>query len=384
MSIIFQDKSNNDIDALVSLCNESKGDLNSCVLTTTPFDDIKDENIFDDDKFIEEVEDGPFNTPPDILAYPFTIPQTIIKDLIISIDSGIVHLGKLYGGGIAFAIRGASVCNSNGEMLVLRYHTGPLLITSQNKGKVFRFIGSRLGNPDLYVKNINGQLIPNPGVLDTVNEMQDRCRSYIERVIQEEALAVLSANHGGILLLDGALTISFDTPGNYLKALLQTASNNNVDVCAVSKRSRITIGGTPIDSLFDQYPKFVGYAKLLDALKKERAAYQTNNMRSPGEITAGHEVFAVRFGFMPPGVTFRVDVFRSLGHTTDDVINEVHNKCLIYGGYPRPLIDAHQYSCFQSSDKLSLLSEIAVQTGLRVKEEPSLEILFKPFGAFGK
>lgn len=383
MSIGFSNKFNPDIDNLVSLCNVSISKLAGGIIITPPLGEESDDIGLEDFDYSEPEDDAPITANPHLKAYPFVHKQ-IIKDLVIAVDSGIVHLGQLTGGGIAFAIRGAAVCQANSEVLVLRYNTGALLILPQNKGQIFRFIGARLGSPDLYVKEINGKLVPNPSAVDTINQIQDRCRSFVERIIQEEALAILSANHGGLLLIDGALSVSFDTPVDYLKALLKTAEINNVDVCAISKRSRITIGGIPIDSLFDPYPKFVGYAKLMDAIKVERQAYLQQKIRPPGDITVGEEVFAARFGFGPPGVTFRVDVSRPLGHTTEDVINEVYSHCQIIGGYPKPLIDAHQYSSFLGGDKLSLLADLVVRTGLKVKEEPSLGVLFQPFGAFGK
>jgi len=72
------------------------------------------------------------------------------------------------------------------------------------------------------------------------------------------------------------------------------------------------------------------------------------------------------------------------GSNNDDVINDVYSKCQLYGGYPKALIDAHQYSAFLGSDKLLLLADLVVRTGLTVKEQPSLGVLFQPFGAFGK
>jgi hypothetical protein len=203
-------------------------------------------------------------------------------------------------------------------------------------------------------------------------------------MIQEEALGLLAANKGGILLIDGALVKSYDTPGIYLRAMLDTARNNNTDICAVSKRSRIVIGNTPVDSLFDAYPTFVGYAPLLDAIRKERESYEQSGVRAVEDLTEGTEIFAARFGFGPPGLTFRVDVSKSMGSTDSEIINDVYNKCQIYGGYPKPLIDAHQYSVIFGSDAIALLSDVAVRSGLRVKEEPSMDVLFRPFGSFGK
>lgn len=382
MPIRFQHASNPEIDKLVELCFLPPDELSDHTLVTPSLTgELEEETEFD----YEEPESSlPLNAYPIIKAYSFQIPERLIEDLVVAVDSGIIHLGQLTGGGIAFAIRGAATCYSGKQILVLRYNTGALLLTPQNKARVFRFIGARLGKPDLYVTEKNGKLIPNPSAIDTINQIQDRCRSFVERMIQEEALALLSANHGGLLLVDGALAVSFDTPVDYLLGLIKTARNNRIDICAVSKKSRITIGGIPIDSLFEQYPTFVGYAPLSEVIKIERQAYEQLKIRSAEDITAGDEVFAVRFGFGPPGVTFRVDVARFLGHTPSDVINEVYEKCQIYGGYPRPLIDAHQYSCFQGGDKLNLLADLVVRTGLKVREEPSLSVIFQPFGAFGK
>ena len=39
-------------------------------------------------------------------------------------------------------------------------------------------------------------LIAKPSAIDTVNQMQDRRRSFVERMIQEEALGLLAANKG--------------------------------------------------------------------------------------------------------------------------------------------------------------------------------------------
>jgi hypothetical protein len=41
-----------------------------------------------------------------------------------------------------------------------------------------------------------GTLIAKPSAIDTVNQMQDRCRSFVERMVQEEALDFLAANKG--------------------------------------------------------------------------------------------------------------------------------------------------------------------------------------------
>lgn len=187
------------------------------------------------------------------------------------------------------------------------------------------------------------------------------------------------------MLIDGALTAgSYDTPIKYLTDMLEFARTHSIDIGAISKRSGITIAGRAISSLFDERPDFVGYAPLLSILKQEREAWQELGARPANTVTLGTELYAARFGYGPPGITFRVDVHKSRASTNDEIINDLYNKCQMYGGYPRPLIDAHQNSSFLPADVEILLTDLVVRTGLRAKEEPSMSVLFQPFGAFGK
>ncbi len=385
MPIAFLDRENAAIKRLVELCGPASYFSTSDLLITPPLEKILEENQKATPEYVEP-EDAPLPVISGVIqAYPFTSSLRIINDFIVAVDSGVITLGQFVGGGIAFAVRGAAVCYGEKNILVLRYSTGALLLTAENKLEVFRYIGQRLGNPDLYVQQHGDKLVA--PLVESANQATDRCRNFVERMIQEEALALLAANSGGILLIDGALAVSYDTPRVYLSEMLQCARERGVDICAISKRSRISIGGLPIDSLFDVYPTFVGYAPLLPALKAERQAYErlkARKTRASEDITAGTELFAARFGFGPPGLTFRVDVSKSWGSSDEDVINDVYNKCQIYGGYPKPLIDAHHYSTFLGGDALMLLADLAVRANLRVKEEPSMSVLFQPFGAFGK
>ena len=382
MPITFADPSNSAIDHFVRLCSPVTVPSPTSLLFTPPLDTL--DHPLD---IMDDPVESPDETPTiggGIQAYPFTASQRQIQDLIIAVDSGVVTLGEVAGGGIAFAIRGAAVCVTGQELLILRYNTGALLLTPANMLTVFRYIGKRLGAPDLYVKEENGHLIPQASAIDTVNRVTDRCRNFIERMIQEEAIGILSANNGGLLLVDGALAVSFDTPTKYLSAMLRHAQLHAVDVCAISKRSNITIGTIPVSAIFDPYPTFVGYAPLLQLIVQERAAYAQGTVRLGRDVTAGTELYAARFAFGPPSVTFRVDVSKSMASTDTDVINDVYNKCQIYGGYPRPLIDAHQYSTFLAGDAMMLLSDLVVRANLHVREQPSLGVLFQPFGSFGK
>lgn len=302
LSLNFADRTNRSVLELVDICYSSLKLPYDGTLVTRPVDEIYQSQYqaIDENTGYPEGDDDVPTISSQIFAYPFISPKRVIKNLVVSVDSGVVPLGLLTGGGLAFALRGSAVIYNGdnekgyGILMALLYNSGPLIINMQNKGHVFRYIGKRLGEPDLYVREINGKLIPNPSAIDTSNQIRDRCRSFIERIIQEEAIGVLAANGGGILLFDGALTYSFDTPRTYLDKMLKVCRDSKIDVCAISKRSRISIGGIPIDSLFDEYPAFVGYAPLLKVLEKEREGYDIHKMRSASDVTAGTEIFAAR------------------------------------------------------------------------------------------
>jgi hypothetical protein len=386
MYITFADSTNRDIQRLVALCSPTSLAA-SGVLLTPPLEELLQEPHFlESDIPLAEGERG-IALSTTIKAHQFSASHRLMSDFIIAVDSGVMNLGQFTASGpaCAFALRGAAVCSAGKDLFILRYNTGALLITPRNKVAVFSYISQRLGKPDLYVTpDVTGKLVTRPSAADTINQMQDRCRNFVERIIQEEALSLLAENRGGILLIDGALTVSYDTPRVYLQQMLTYAREKGIDVCAISKRSTITLGDTPIDAIFDPYPTFVGYAPLRDIFERERSAYEHLNMRPPEDITVGTELFAVRFGLGPPGITFRVDTSKCYGSTDRDIINDVYNKCQIYGGYPKLLIDAHQYSTFLGGEALNILADLVVRTGLRVKEQPSMGVLFEPFGTFGK
>ena len=309
------------------------------------------------------------------------------KRLLIAVDTGVVNLGEFIGGGIAFAVRGTAVCLMEDQIIVLKYNTGALLIDGQNKIPVFRYMGHRLGNEELYLtRNEDGNLVPRPSAFETGNQIRDRCRNFVERMIQEEALGVLSANQKGLLLIDGALPAgTFDTPVSYIRDMLESAANNKIDIAAVSKKSSIIVIEKPINAFFDDQPTFIGYAPLKEVLTEERKQYAEQGIiREATAITLASELFAVRFGLGPPALTFRVDVHNSIRSTSSEVLNDVFDQCQIQGCYPKPLIEAHQFSSFLFQDVQTLTSDLVVRTGARPKEDSSMEWMFSPFGSFGK
>lgn len=392
MKITFADRTNTHIDRLVQVSWEARGSHEGEYLLLPERDEEEVSHLISDEQESQPPgEDVPYIDLSKFGATnPFEAETTNVEPvrrLVIAVDCGIVHLGEFVGGGIAFAIRGSAVCLMPDEVVVLRYNTGPLLVDSRNCVPIFRYIGHRLGDETLYLVRLdNGELVPDPGVLGNINQIQDRCRNFVERMIQEEALGILVSNGRGLLLLDGALPAgTYDTPAAYLKQMLDTAATNKVDVIAVSKKSNISVAGKPITALFDDQPTFVGYIPLQEALEREREKYvKEGRARTVSAITMADELYAVRFGLGPPAMAFRVDVRSSISSTPVEVLNNAVAQCPIHGCYPRPLIEAHQFSSFLFQDVQLLTADVVVRTGARPREDPSMGWMFQPFGALGK
>jgi len=400
MRIRFVERTNPDIDRLVEISWEARASHEDELFRIPERDEEEATQLINDEvesePYGEKTEELPEEDEPYIDLSKFSDAKPFegeastrppVRRLLVTVDSGIAHLGEFVGGGIAFAIRGAAGCLIEDEGIVLRYNTGSLLVDEKNRVPLFSYIGKRLGNEELYLTRLeSGDLAPNPAVLANVNQIQDRYRNFVERMIQEEALAILVSNGRGLFLLDGALPAgTYDTPVSYMQRMLEVAADKKIDVMAVSKKSRISVAGKPISALFDDWPTFVGYMPLKETLAREREKYvQEGLARRVSEITLANELFAVRFGLGPPALTFRVDVHNSIRSTPTEVLNYTVNQCQIHGCYPKPLIDAHQFSSFVYQDVQLLTADLVARTGARPKEDSSMSWMFEPFGGFGK
>lgn len=400
MKLNFLDRSNSNIDRLVQISWTASESHENEILLIPERDEEELVSLINDK--IENIEEDPehSNKPtPTIPSLDLSnfdaktkpIPKTTkmpsVKRLLIAVDSGIVHLGEFVNGGIACAIRGAAVCLAENQMLVLRYNTGPLLIDEHNQLELFRFMGKRLGNEKLYLtEDSDGNLVINPTVLGNANQIQDRFRNFVERMIQEEALGILIGNQRGLLMFDGALPAgTYDTPVSYMRAMLKEAVENRVDVIAISKKTKLRVNNKPLNALLDDDPSFIGFIPLKKVIEKEREHLTRQGLaRGISSVSLGNEIYAVRFGLGPPAITFRVDVKNSLRSSPASVLVDTLNQCQIQGCYPRPLIDAHQYSSFLFQDVQLMTADLVARTGATPKEEQSMEWMFEPFGSFGK
>lgn len=390
MTIKFVDRANVHIDKLVEISWERRTSHANEILLMRSQAEAELMATINDEMDDVDIFEGPIpiNLSQASQRQRFeTNLNPIPHKIIVAVDTGLAHLGEFIGGGIAFAIRGAAYCLINKNIYILRYNTGPLLVDNHNMLPMFYYIGKRLGNETLYVgKSNTGQYVLRESVLQNTNQIQDRCRNFVERMIQEEVIGIMMANQRGLLLIDGALSGgTFDTPASYLHSMLDNTVSHRIDVAAISKKTRITIKGKPLSALFDEQAAFIGYMPLKEIIENERQELVHQGIaRGVEAITMGNELFAARFGLGPPALTFRVDIKNSKSTTEKEVIDSVFSDCQIHGCYPKPLIEVHQHSSFLYQDVQQLLADLIVRTGARPKERQSMDWLFAPIGGFGK
>jgi hypothetical protein len=379
MQITFASLSNSDIDRIVAIADENmishKIGRTLYVTAFRPEDEDEEVSYEEEQSLDLEVESVP--------ATPFR-PLPRAKPLpLIAVDSGVQELGTLAGGGLAIAVRGGALLDRGEDRpLVLRYNTGGLVIDEGNRLPFFHAIGARLGQPNLWVH------VAEDGTLHLAdktplqpNEVKAAVRSFVERMVTEEAIGVLASLGGGTLFIDGALPpSSYDLPNKYVVEMLSGCAFAGVDVVALSKKTRYTVRGRPIGALFDDNPTFVGYTPIRKLVDSTRAL-QGGVYR---DVSAASEVYAARFAIGPTALTFRVDVHNSTCSTPNEVIERVYTDVHLYGGYPMPLIAAHQYSSFLGLDGPGLAADLVAKYDLRFEADRSMNVLFQPFNAFGK
>ena len=377
MRVEFMDQSNRDIDRIVDIAKSHMASRFGTLYVSAFQSEEEDE---DERPELDEPLDLELTTPDPVRFNP--LPRT--KPLpLVAVDSGVQELGTLSGGGLALAVRAAAVLlRGESRPIVLRYHTGGIVIDEGNRLPVFRAIGERLGQPTLWVDitEDNRTELADKTPLRP-NEVKSAVRSFVERMVTEEAIGLLSSLGGGTLLLDGALPpSSYDLPNQYVVTMLKECAWKKIDVVALSKKTRYTVGGRPIGALFDDDPAFVGYAAIRKYVDSPRARRESDYRN----ISAAKEVYAARFAIGPTAMTFRVDVHNSISSTPKEVIERVYTDTPLYGGYPVPLIMAHQYSSFLGLEAPMLAADLVARHGLRFEADRTMDVLFQPFNAFGK
>jgi hypothetical protein len=203
------------------------------------------------------------------------------------------------------------------------------------------------------------------GVAQDAHKYGDRFRNWFERLAQRIAVTAIT---NGIVLFDGALTLrTIDTPQAYLRDLAHLADRYGNAIIAVSKQSHLQVQGRPLQFWLDDVPERSCYRQLSSLIRRES-----------GEERVLGNAYAARFS--PLGPTFRMDVKAVEGQSDAEAINAMFTSCLMRGGYPDLLVQAHAHSYFTSPDVVQLQALATAKYSLTPQPEVQLTAIFAPFG----
>lgn len=284
---------------------------------------------------------------------------------IVAVDTGVIRLGETEDG-LIIALRGTIVSVMNSHPTLHLYRTGPIYLRNRDRLSILHVLGVHLGKPDIFVEldDKDQPVRVKSGVADNIQAYSDRFRNWFERILQR--IAVRSIENG-IVLLDGALTTNTrDTPTAYFESIRDLANSQGNALIGISKQSRLQAQNKAVRFWLADNPHQICYRRLTDLMESEM------RQRVMGAT------YAIRFS--PMGLTYRVDVKPVAGQREDEVIAALFASCLMRGGYPDILVQAHAHSYFTSPHVTELEAQCGAKYALRVEPETDLGGIFGPFG----
>jgi hypothetical protein len=287
---------------------------------------------------------------------------------IAAIDAGVIDLG-ISRTGFALALKAAVIRQDRaGYLSVLTVGPRVKFIAPDNRAELLRYVGLHLTEEEFFVtKNERGRLEIKKGATEP-NQFKDRLRNFIERMLQLHELRRL---HGGILLVDGALTLrTYNTPQRFMELLRDTARQANSDIVGVSKKSRLTVGGVHLGAVLDFDGPDAGYREIVRA---DSASSDADSVRRNLGIP-----FVARFA--PGGYTFRVDVARqSLLINERALLGALYANTQMTLGYPNLLRLAHIHAAFTKAEIITLQAQAAHDYRVHLRPSEDLSVIFSPF-----
>lgn len=284
---------------------------------------------------------------------------------IAAVDTGVIRLGETEDG-LIIALRGTIATLSNSHPVLNLYRTGPIYLRNSDKLSILHYLGNTLGKADIFVEldeDSNPTKIKS-GVADNILAYADRFRNWFERILQRLAIGSIS---NGIVLLDGALTTNTrDTPTAFFEEIRNIANSNGNALVGISKQSRLLVQNKAVRFWLSETPYETCFRRLSDLMEagmRQRILGAT---------------YAVRFS--PMGLTYRVDIKPIEGQREDEVIDAVFASCLMRGGYPDILVQAHAHSYFTSPHVTELRAQCGAKYALSSAPEADLGGIFGPFG----
>jgi len=268
---------------------------------------------------------------------------------LVAVDSSSLHLGET-DEGLAVAIRVAIVKQVGDDVTTEKF--GPFVahLTPRNSPAIYNRLRASLGQ----VRQAQA-----PALF----KMPDRVRNLVERMAQLYAGTLISS---GIVLWDGALTRSMDTPVEVFNVLFDAAGANKNSIVSVSKHTRLWL---------------MSGKRLINVFVGVRAPAMievpTDLIKTKASDILG-KVHVVQF--TPDGFAFRVDVKAHDGDCCRQIRIVKANTNFRYG-YPELLCRAHINAFFTPVEGVSLQGMFIERHGLEVL--PSFDLRTHIFGPFG-
>ena len=248
--------------------------------------------------------------------------EAVSDTSIIAVDSSSVKLGDTNRGIIA-AFRIAVVLQRGGEISIEKF--GPYMAHfTESTREIYNYFREGVFKLD--------RVSPPP-----VRKMPDRTRNFLERLAQRYANNLIK---DGLVLWDGSLTQTIDTPMGLLRDSVRQAHDNGNTIIAISKQSWL---------------KMETGERLVGLLEKEtRPCYIYIHDKISEKIR--HYIFGRVFvvKFTPDGFSFRVDIAQDSKEECVKAIQLLKNNSTFYSGYPETLRQAHIHAYFTPNEVLAL------------------------------
>ena len=274
---------------------------------------------------------------------------------VAAVDVSSIKIGETINGTV-IAIRGAIVYRKDGKYRYFKIGPFPLHITEENKGEFYRFFGAHPASILNEAYDVT--------VAPEINYLQTRITSLFERWLH---LNLASSMHNSLILLDGSLTVG--TPGRSMKIIqnvMETAKRNGNIVLAVSKISRIRIGGLQISDFAYKLPSPC-------LVELDTLPFRHGCIKNLGKVYLAK---------LNGSKVFRLDIYRRFSEEEGiRAVERLLTSDLLIDGYPETLRLAHIFSTFTANEIVGIQRYLSEHFNLRIFDRLSIrKILFGPYG----
>ena len=274
---------------------------------------------------------------------------------VAAVDVSSIKVGETINGTV-IAIRGAIVYRKNEKYRYLKIGPFPFHITEENKGELYRLFGAHPAS----ILNEAYQVTVAP----EINYLQSKITSVFERWLH---LSLASSLHNSLILLDGSLTAgNLEKTAETMQKLIETAKRNGNIVLAISKISRIRVGGLQISDFAYKLPSPC-------LVELDNLQFRYGGIKNLGRIYLAK---------LNGSKVFRLDIYRETPKEEGiKAVEKLLASDLLIDGYPETLRLAHILSTFTANEIVGIQRYLNERFNFRIFDRLSIrKILFGPYG----